>query len=230
MGGLAAVTGRGAGRLTYHRLMSVDGTGRRALRLRRFWDRHAADYDRRMGLAERRYFRDTRPWLAAQAEGDTLEVAIGTGLNLPHYPPGARLTGVEWSPAMLDVARRRAKDLGVEIDLRVGDAQALDFPDASFDTVLCSFALCAIPDGRAALAEMARVLRPGGVLLLADHVSSSSLPVRAVQVLLDAATVPLQGEHFRRRPLLWAQAMGFVPHRHERFNLGIIERFAARLP
>jgi ubiquinone/menaquinone biosynthesis C-methylase UbiE len=219
-----------AQRLTYHRLMSVDGTGRRDARLRRFWDRHAPHYDRRMAMAERRYFRDTRPWLAAQAEGETLEVAIGTGLNLPHYPPGVRLTGVEWSPAMLDVARRRAADLGLDADLRVGDAQALAFPDDAFDSVLCSFALCAIPDGRAALGEMARVLRPGGVLLLADHVASSVLPVRALQAVVDAVTVPLQGEHFRRRPLLWARAMGFVTVRHERFNLGIVERFSARLP
>jgi ubiquinone/menaquinone biosynthesis C-methylase UbiE len=163
--------------------MSVN---RRQTRLRRFWDRHAPDYDRRMGIAERRYFRDTRAWLAGQAAGDTLEVALGTGLNLPHYPPGVRLTGVEWSPAMLDVARRRAADLGLDADLRLGDAQSLDLPDGAFDTVLCSFALCAIPDARAAFAEMDRVLRPGGLLLLADHVSSSVPPVLALQFLADA--------------------------------------------
>ncbi|WP_432825128.1 class I SAM-dependent methyltransferase [Dactylosporangium sp. CA-092794] len=207
--------------------MSFNETDRRHQRLRRLWDRHAADYDRRMGIAERRYFRDTRAWLAGQATGDTLEVAVGTGLNLPHYPPGVRLTGVEWSPAMLEQARRRAADLGLTADLRLGDAQALAFPDASFDTVLCSFGLCAIPDGRAAIAEMARVLRPGGTLLLADHVPSTVPPVLALQVLVDAVTVPLQGEHFRRRPLRWARELGFAPVRHERFNLGIIERFAA---
>ncbi|MGI5242626.1 class I SAM-dependent methyltransferase [Dactylosporangium sp. CA-139066] len=203
---------------------------RRQSRLRRFWDRHAPDYDRRMGIAERRYFRDTRPWLAGQATGDTLEVAVGTGLNLPYYPPGVRLTGVEWSPAMLEHARRRAGSLGLAADLRVGDAQALDLPDASFDTVLCTFALCAIPDARAAFGEMARVLRPGGLLLLADHVRSTVPPVLALQVLADAVTVPLQGEHFSRRPYTWAVRRGFVMLRHERFNLGIIERFAAQGP
>ena len=201
---------------------------RRQSRLRRFWERHAPDYDRRMDIAERRYFRDTRPWLAGQAVGDTLEVALGTGLNLPHYPPGVRLTGVEWSPAMLSQARRRALQLGRSVDLRLGDAQALDLPDASFDTVLCTFGLCAIPDARAAFREMTRVLRPGGLLLLADHVSSSVPPVLVLQALADAVTVPLQGEHFRRRPYLWAVEQGFVVLRHERFNLGIIERFAAR--
>jgi ubiquinone/menaquinone biosynthesis C-methylase UbiE len=208
----------------------MSASSSRQRRLRRFWDRHADTYDQNMTIAERRYFRDTRPWLAAQATGETLEVAIGTGLNLPHYPAGIRLTGIEWSPSMLAVAVRRAGALGLDADLRTGDAQALPFPDGRFDTVLCTFSLCAIPDARRALAEMARVLRPGGLLLLADHVASPIWPVRALQAVVDAVTVPLQGEHFGRRPLPWAVALGFTVERHDRFNLGIIERFAARAP
>src|SRR5690606_28146924 len=135
-------------------------------RLMRYWDRQAGAYDRRMAFAERRFFADTRRWLCGQAAGDTLEVAIGTGLNLPHYPGDVRLTGVEWSEGMLAEARRRAARLGRPVDLRWGDARALDFEDGRFDTVVCTFALCGIPDEAAALGEMARVLRPGGLLLL----------------------------------------------------------------
>jgi ubiquinone/menaquinone biosynthesis C-methylase UbiE len=142
-------------------------------RLVRYWDREAGRYDRAMSFVEHRIFRDTRPWLCGQAVGDTLEVAIGTGLNLPHYPTDIRLTGVEWSEGMLAQARRRAAALGRVVDLGSGDARALRFADASFDTVVCTFALCGIPDDRAALAEMVRVLRPGGRLLLADHVGST---------------------------------------------------------
>ncbi|WP_239137910.1 class I SAM-dependent methyltransferase [Sphaerisporangium rufum] len=202
----------------------------RTERLRRYWDRQSASYDRIMAVAERRFFADTRPWLCGQATGDTLEVAFGTGLNLPYYPREIRLTAVEWSPAMLEIGRRRAASLGREVDLREGDAQALDLPDASFDTVVCTFALCCIPDEGRALAEMARVLRPGGTLLLADHVASPVWPVRALQGLLDAVTVPLQGEHFGRRPVRRVRAMGFTLERHERFKLGMIERLAARRP
>ncbi len=202
----------------------------RAGRLRRYWDKQSSAYDREMVATERRYFRDTRPWLAGQAVGDTLEVAIGTGLNLPYYPAEVALTAVEWSDGMLAVARQRAADLGREVALRQGDAQALDFPDASFDTVLCSFALCAIPDGRRALAEMDRVLRPGGLLLLADHVPSSRWPVRAAQRLVDLVSVPLYAEHFSRRPLRWVVELGYSVDRQERFTLGIIERLAARKP
>src|SRR6266545_476243 len=73
--------------------------------------------------------------------------------------------------------------IGTGLDLQEGDAQALAFPDNSFDTVVCTFSLCAIPDDRQAVAEMRRVLRPGGRLLLADHIAGSAWPTRAVQWL-----------------------------------------------
>jgi ubiquinone/menaquinone biosynthesis C-methylase UbiE len=211
------------------RVSSTGPAGREA-RLRRYWDRHSGSYDKQMGFFDRRVFGDTRAWVCSKASGEVLEVAIGTGLNLAHYPAGVRLTGVEWSPQMLEIARRRAADLGRDVDLRTGDAQALEFHDASFDTVVCTFSLCAIPDERRALAEMARVLRPGGLLLLADHVESSAWPARAAQRILELVTVPTGGEHFRRRPILLVQALGFTVAEHNRFKLGIVERLAARKP
>ena len=77
---------------------------------------------------------------------------------------------------------------------------------------------------------MARVLRPGGLLLLADHIVGSSWPVRAGQRLLELVTVPLGGEHFRRRPLTHVQAAGLRVERRDRFKAGIVERLAARKP
>lgn len=183
-----------------------------------------------MARADRYFFGDTRWWVCSQATGAVLEIAIGTGLNLGHYPEQVRLTGVEFSPAMLAIARSRAADLHRQADLREGDAQQLDFPDNSFDTVVCTFSLCAIPDDRQALAEMARVLRPGGLLLLADHVSARPRFVRAVQWLVELVSVPLSGEYWRRRPIEHVRAMGFTVARHDRFKLGIIERLAARKP
>jgi ubiquinone/menaquinone biosynthesis C-methylase UbiE len=203
---------------------------RRTDRLRRRWDRMSGSYDGSMTRADRRFFGDTRQWVCAQASGDVLEVAIGTGLNLPHYPEGVRLTGVEFSPGMLAIARRRAADLGRAVDLREGDAHALDLPDGAYDTVVCTFALCAIPDDRKALAEMARVLRPGGLLLLADHVAAGPRVLRAVQWLVELVSVPAAGEYWRRRPIRHVEAMGFTVERHDRFRLGIVERLAARKP
>ena len=197
-------------------------------RWRRYWDKHSASYDRQIGFFDRHLFRDSRAWVCAQAGGRTLEVAIGTGLNLPLYPAGITLTGIDFSPAMLDIARRRAGELGAAADLREADAQALPFAGEAFDTVVCTFSLCAIPDHRRALAEMHRVLRPGGLLLLADHVAGSARPTRAVQRLLEVVTVPLQGEHFLRRPLDQVKDLGFTVERRDRFTLGLVERIAAR--
>src|SRR6266540_3187100 len=210
--------------------MAAPISRKRTQRLRRYWDKHARTYDTQIAFWERRLFADGRQWVCSQATGEVLEVAIGTGRNLPHYPETVRLTGIEFSPAMLDIARRRADELGLKADLRLGDAQALDLPDASFDTVLCTLSLCAIPDDRQAVAEMRRVLRPGGRLLLLAHVAGAPRWVRAVQWLLERLTVPLQGEYLRRRPLRQVQAEGFEVERHERTKLGIVERLTARKP
>jgi len=87
--------------------------------LRRYWDKHASSYDQQMGFFDRHLFRDSRRWICSQAVGEVLEVAIGTGLNLAHYPDEVRLTGIEWSRTMLDLARRRAEYLNRTVDLRL---------------------------------------------------------------------------------------------------------------
>jgi ubiquinone/menaquinone biosynthesis C-methylase UbiE len=183
-----------------------------------------------MRFFDRVLFKDSRAWVCSQAVGDTLEVGVGTGLNLPFYSGVVRLTGIDLSPAMLAIARGQASHLDHPVELREADAHALPFPTGSFDTVVCTFSLCAIPDDRRALAEMHRVLRPGGRLLLADHIAGSTWPVRAVQRLLEVFTIPTGGEHFLRRPSLQLRAQGFEIEQRERFKLGIVERVAARKP
>jgi len=195
-----------------------------------YWDKQSKSYDKSMRFFDRRLFGDSRDWVCRQAVGEVLEIAIGTGLNLEHYLPEAKLTGIELSPEMLKLARQRSADLHREIDLREGDAHQLDFPDNSFDTVVCTFSLCAIPDHERAVSEMRRVLRPGGLLLLADHIESPNLIGRGIQRMMELASVPLGGEHFRRRPLTIVQAEGFMIEQRERFGMGIVERLAARKP
>jgi ubiquinone/menaquinone biosynthesis C-methylase UbiE len=201
-----------------------------AQRWQRYWDRKSDNYDREIGFFDRHLFKDSRSWVCAQASGDVLEVAVGTGLNLPHYPVGVRLTGIDYSTAMLAHARTRAGELGLDVDLRTGDAQALEFADATFDTVVCTFGLCAIPDDVRAVAEMYRVLRPGGRLLLADHVAASARALRALQRLLEVVTVPQASEHFLRRPYDTVGATGFEIESSQRFAAGVVERLRARKP
>lgn len=202
----------------------------RDARWQRHWDKHSRTYDKQMGFFDRVLFGDSRRWVCSQAYGQVLEVAIGTGLNLPLYPDDVTLAGIDLSEQMLRIAKERAAAIGRQVDLRQGNAHELPFGDAAFDAVVCTFSLCAIPDVDRAVAEMWRVLRPGGRLLLADHVAGAVWPVRVVQRLLEVVTVPIGGEHFRRRPINQVRAAGFVIERSERFKLGLVERVCARRP
>lgn len=199
-------------------------------RVRRLQDKAAPKYDRTMGRWEKVLFSGGREWVCSQARGDVLEIAIGTGRNLPHYPADVRLTAIELSPQMFGIARKRAADLGREVDLRLGDAEALDFPDASFDTVVCTFALCTIPDDRKAVAEAKRVLRPGGRFVAIEHVGSPVRVVRAVERLLEPITVRVEGDHLTREPVKHLTAEGFTVERLERSKWGIVERVLAVKP
>lgn len=201
------------------------------VRTRRLWDRYSAGYDRRIARTERLLFPGGREWACAQAAGDVLEVAVGTGRNLPYYGPGVgTLTGVDLSPGMLTVARDRARELGLDADLRTGNAEALEFGDAAFDTVVCTISLCNIPDHRAAISEMHRVLRPGGRLVLIDHVASDRRWVLALQKLLEQVTRRMNGDYQTRWPLPLVTAQGFVVSHSERSKLGWVERLVAVKP
>lgn len=157
-------------------------------------------------------------------------VAIGTGRNLPFYPADIRLTGIDLSPAMLEIAARQANELGRTAQLHEGDAHKLPYDDESFDTVVCTFSLCNIPDHQLAITEMHRVLRPGGVLLLADHVASTNRPLLGAQKLFEKITLRLAGDHQTRRPLPLVAETGFTIEQQQRYKKGIVERLTARKP
>ncbi|ONF68720.1 class I SAM-dependent methyltransferase [Amycolatopsis keratiniphila] len=197
-------------------------------RWNRYWDDKSRNYDREMQFMDRKLFGDSRAWACGQATGEVLEVAVGTGLNLPLYPGEVTLTGIDLSDGMLAIARDRAERLGHPVTLRRADAHDLPFDADSFDTVVCTLGLCAIPDDGKALREMARVLRPGGRLILLDHIVSSSRAVRGLQWIAEKITVPMAGEHFLRRPFDKIGDLGLAVEQRERFKLGLVERLVAR--
>jgi ubiquinone/menaquinone biosynthesis C-methylase UbiE len=197
-------------------------------RVRDIFDRLAPRYDRSIRRWERILFAGGREWLGAQASGDVLEVGVGTGRNLPHYPPDVRLTAIDVSPQMLALARRRAAAIDRDVDLRLGDAQALEFPDESFDTVVFGLCLCSIPDERRAVAEARRVLRGGGRIALLEHVRSPRMVIRAGQRLLEPLAVRFGGDHLLREPETVLRAAGFEIEHLERSRWGIVDRAVAR--
>ena len=184
------------------------------------WNRMAAGYDRG-ATPDRWLLGGTRRVLCGGARGRVLEVAVGTGRDLPYYPPGTDLTGVDLSPGMLSRARARAEAIGVDAVFVEGDAQNLPFADGEFDSVVCALALCTIPDQRAAVTEMWRVLRPGGRLALVDHIEYTRWPLRGREQ---------RRAHPRRRPLDIVAEVGFDIGRHDRLAWGFFDRIVAHRP
>ncbi len=199
-------------------------------KLRRAWAKRARTYDKTIGFFERRVFGTShRAWACSRARGDTLEVAIGTGLNVPLYDASVRLTGIDLSREMLEIAERRTGERSV--DLREADAHVLPFGDASFDSVVCTYSLCNIPDPHRAVGEMKRVLRPGGRLILVDHIRSSVKPLLWLQRTIEFFSVRTEGEHMTRRPLEQVKQHGFVITERDRLGPGgVVERLVAERP
>lgn len=128
---------------------------------------------------ERGRYAPLRGGLFAGLEGHILDVGIGTGRNIPHYPAGAEVVGIDLSQAMLARARRRRDALGSGVPLAAMDVRRTAFPDGRFDAVVASFVFCVIGAGqqREALAELGRIVRPGGEIRLLDY-SWSAQPWR----------------------------------------------------
>jgi ubiquinone/menaquinone biosynthesis C-methylase UbiE len=119
----------------------------------------------RLNRRRRRHFSDV--------VGDVLDVACGTGENFPYLVRAHSVTALDVSPLMIEEAQRRARQMRMEVDLLVGDAQRMPFPDDTFDFVISAFSSCTFPHHAAAFGEMHRVARPGGQIRLVEHGRSS---------------------------------------------------------
>jgi SAM-dependent methyltransferase len=131
----------------------------------------AAIYDRMGRSEEREFLGQMRHHLLSGVQGNVLEIGAGTGANFAHYPSGARVIALEPDPFMLKRAEQKVAELGLSnVSLQRAPAESLPFPDASFDTVVSTLVLCTVQDVASCLAEMRRVLRPGGRVLFIEHV------------------------------------------------------------
>ena len=113
--------------------------------------------------------RNSREWVCRRARGRTLELGVGTGLNFRWYPGDVELVGVDLDRECVEVSSERAHEQDRTVRLVVADAQSLPFGDDTFDSLVCTLAICDVDDRAATLAEAFRVVRPGGSLLLLDH-------------------------------------------------------------
>lgn len=193
-----------------HRRSGAGGEPSAGELVRRRYDRIARAYDLLGGL-DLLLTRRWREALWSKVEGKrVLEVGVGTGINFPFYPRDAHVTGIDIAPKMLAAARKRAARTGASVDLELGDVQALQFPTASFDTVIATFVFCSVPDPVLGLRELRRVLRPHGRLLLLEHVVSARPRLARLMRSVDPLMARLSGAHIARDTVLNVERAGFA--------------------
>jgi len=210
--------------------MAPTDSGKATAQTQARYNRIARLYDVMEAPVERWAFGPWRTRLWAQVEGKRiLEVGVGTGKNIPYYPEDVRVTAVDLSEGMLARARRRARELGVEVDLRLMDAQRLGFPDAAFDAALATFCFCSVPDPIAGLRELMRVVKSGGQVLLLDHVRVNKPVIGAAMDVLDPLVVRVMGAHINRRTAENVRKAGLAIDRVEELAPGgLVKLIVAR--
>ena len=179
--------------------------------IRKRYDRIAPYFEGMEAVMEGLFFRNWRKRLWAKVEGHhILEVGVGTGKNFDYYPKDARITAIDFSEQMLKQAEQKRARKNVAVDLQQMDIQSLYFADNSFDTVICSFVFCSVPSAVKGLKEVYRVCKPGGQVLLLEHVVSSNRIIAAVMNLLNPVVVSLVGANINRDTVKNVKACPFT--------------------
>lgn len=178
--------------------------------IKKRYDRIAPYFEILEAAMEGLFFKKWRQRLWERVDGyHILEVGVGTGKNFDYYPGYARITAIDFSPAMLKQAKLRRERKQVAVELEEMDVQSLYFADNSFDTVVASFVFCSVPLPLKGLKELYRVCKPGGQVLLLEHVLSSKPVPAAVMKLLNPAVVALLGANINRNTVKNVQACPF---------------------
>lgn len=179
---------------------------------RRRWDRKARLYDRLTAPAERMMgLARGREWVFERVpRGRVLEVGAGTGKNLRYYPEGARVVATDLSAEMLAEAKKKAAGSVGNVRFVVTDAEDLAFRDGVFDAAVATCVFCSVPDPVRGLREIRRVLKPGGEVILLEHMRPQGFLGRVFD-LLDPVVSRLMGPHINRRTLNNIREAGLLP-------------------
>ncbi|TRW99872.1 class I SAM-dependent methyltransferase [Candidatus Methylobacter oryzae] len=197
--------------------------------IRKRYDRIAPYFEGMEAVMEGLFFRNWRKRLWAKVEGHhILEVGVGTGKNFDYYPKDARITAIDFSGQMLKQAAQKRDRKKVNVELEQMDVQSLYFADNSFDTVICSFVFCSVPSAAKGLKELYRVCKPGGQVLLLEHVVSSNPAIAAIMNLLNPVVVGLVGANINRNTVKSVKACAFTSVNVDERSSDIIKLIEAR--
>ena len=191
----------------------------------RRWNRASVSYDW-VTSAEHRRLAPHKHALFTRAQGRVLLVGAGTGKDFDLLPPGLEVDAIDVSPLMVERARPRAAAAAARIALSQMDVRDMSFPDGSFDTVLAVCVFCSVPQPASGLREVRRVLRPGGRLLMIEHVRSRLGPVAMMQDLMSVITRRF-GPEMSRDTLQTVLRCGFRLVREENLYLDIVKAIDA---
>lgn len=162
-----------------------------------------------------------------QAVGKVLEVGVGTGANLEFYPPGCQVTGIDFSSGMLQKAKEKLHKAKVPITLIEMDAQQMGFTNGSFDTVIATCVFCSVPDPVQGLKEVKRVCKPGGKIILLEHVRSEHLLLGWLMDTLNPIAVHTIGSNINRQTVKNIQSAGIQNYSMEEYNGKLIKLIVA---
>lgn len=165
------------------------------------YQRNSGWYDAMAPLQEKKFLPWRKKMWKLAVGPKILEVGVGTGRNLPLIPSNVEVTGIDLTPGMLEKAVRRASQLGVKIELQIGDVQQLKFADASFDNVVATCVFCSVPDPILGFREIKRVLKPGGRLFLLEHMRSPNLIIGRIMDVLNPLVVRMMGANINRKTM-----------------------------
>lgn len=191
------------------------------------YDRFARWFDCVEGVPDILGVSRLRRRLLQRTSGRVLEVAVGTGKNLRYYPASCRISSVDVSREMLSVARKRAAKLPMNISFSLADAEALPFPDKSFDTVVSSLTTCTFPNPVAALKEMVRVCRTNGKILLLEHGRSDREWLGRWQDRREDSFAKQLGCHWNRETLKLVREAGLKVGNSRRLFFGVFHTIEA---
>jgi len=193
------------------------------------YDRIAPYFDVLESLMERVFMAQLRHQIWRKVTGATiLEAGVGTGKNFLYYAGRESITAIDFSEKMLARAARKRDKLQLRIDLQIMDVQALDFPDNSFDTVIATFLFCSVPDPAQGLKELHRVCKPGGQVLLLEHVLSEKPWLAALMNWLNPLIVRLFGANINRRTVSTVESIGFQSVHVDTVSGGIVKLIEAK--
>jgi ubiquinone/menaquinone biosynthesis C-methylase UbiE len=195
---------------------------------RKKWDFSAGFYDLLAYGTERRWAPRKRE-LFANMHGRVLFAAVGTGQDIPFFPPGRDIVGIDISPRMLARARARAAQYAGSLELRVMDIHALDFPDHSFDQVVTSCTFCSVPDPVAGLVALRRVLKPGGGLYMFEHTGSHVFPFSLMLNVMTPIWKPI-GPEMNRDTIANVEKAGFEIRQVDNVYLDVVKTIIATAP